>query len=117
MKNILFLSTITLQYHNIVFRSLISNIYCEELFYHINIDYNNFVSHDQNVVILKELQTTLRQLYIEGKRTIMIYLFFISDKHQGWRFEVLMNIFSRINIQEPKNVIRDKDDEITPFLI
>ena len=41
---------------------------CEDIFNHINIDDNNFMSHYQRVVILQELQKLFGLLYIGEKK-------------------------------------------------
>ena len=37
----------------------------------------NFASHYQNILIVKELQKTFGEMYLDGKKTIVSYDFFV----------------------------------------
>ena len=64
-------------YFNVLFRSFILNTDCDTTMACLDINGEKFVSHYQNILIVKELQIRFGDMYLDGKDTFLSYNLFI----------------------------------------
>ena len=66
---------------NVSFRLLVMNIDCDNTVNFLDGNDEQFVSHYQNILIVKEIQKTFGEMYLGGKKIIMCdYFFIVTNK-------------------------------------